>query len=143
MLEQYRISDFIEWSKAKKLKLNPDFQRGSVWSPPARVFLIDTILRGLPIPKIYLRTTTDIETMTSIRDVVDGQQRLRAILDFSEKSLINGNNSDHSVLVGIIPSNMIHSSIDVITFDSSVITFCNMMTQLGEQHSNVRLIPYL
>lgn len=84
MLEQYRISDFVEWNRAKKLKLNPDFQRGSVWSPPARVYLIDTILRGLPIPKIYLRTTTDIETMTSVRDVVDGQQRLRAILDFSD-----------------------------------------------------------
>ena len=75
--------------------------------------------------------------------ILKGYTKCKHILDFSEKSLINGNNSDHSVLVGIIPSNMIHSSIDVITFDSSVITFCNMMTQLGEQHSNVRLIPYL
>lgn len=67
----------------KKLRLNPDFQRGSVWVPAARVYLIDTILRGLPVPKIYLRTTIDTDTQASVRDVVDGQQRLKAILDFA------------------------------------------------------------
>ncbi len=84
MLEQYRIADFLEWYEEKKLKLNPDFQRGSVWTPPARNFLIDTILRDLPIPKIYLRTVVDIQTKTSIREVVDGQQRLRTIIDFAQ-----------------------------------------------------------
>ncbi|UWR17532.1 DUF262 domain-containing protein [Sulfitobacter pontiacus] len=83
MLEQYRIADFIEWNREKKLKLNPDFQRGSVWVPSAKVFLVDTILRGLPVPKIYLRTTIDTERQQSVREVVDGQQRLRAILDFA------------------------------------------------------------
>lgn len=83
MLEQFRISDFIEWHSEKKLLLNPDFQRGSVWVPAARVFLIDTILRGLPVPKIYLRTKIDVERQVSIREVVDGQQRLKAILDFA------------------------------------------------------------
>jgi len=83
MLEQYRISDFIEWHREKKLKLNPDFQRGSVWVPAARVYLIDTILRELPVPKIYLRTTIDTERQVSVREVVDGQQRLKAILDFA------------------------------------------------------------
>jgi hypothetical protein len=84
MLEQYRISDFVEWSRQKKLKLNPDFQRGSVWSPAARTFLIDTILRQLPIPKVYLRTKIDVATKKTVREVVDGQQRLRAILEFAE-----------------------------------------------------------
>lgn len=83
ILEQYRISDFLEWYRDKKLILNPDFQRGSVWTPAARSFLIDTILRQLPIPKIYLRTKVDVATQRSVREVVDGQQRLRAIIDFS------------------------------------------------------------
>ena len=30
ILEQYRISDFLEWQTEKRLELNPDFQRGSV-----------------------------------------------------------------------------------------------------------------
>lgn len=76
ILEQYRVSDFLDWNRQKKLILNPDFQRGSVWTPAARSYLIDTILRELPIPKIYLRTNLDISTKESIREVVDGQQRV-------------------------------------------------------------------
>ena len=84
ILEQYRVSDFLEWHQKKALTLNPDFQRGDVWSPAAKTFLIDTILRQLPIPKVYLRTRVDVVTKKSIREVVDGQQRLRAILSFAE-----------------------------------------------------------
>lgn len=87
MLEQFRISDFIEWHEAKTLKLNPDFQRGSVWSPAARILLIDTILRDLPVPKIFIRSKIDRESKRSIREVVDGQQRLRAIIDFANDKI--------------------------------------------------------
>ena len=83
ILEQYRIADFLDWEREKRLELNPDFQRGDVWSPAAKTFLIDTILRKLPIPKVYLRTRIDVLTQKSIREVVDGQQRLRAILTFA------------------------------------------------------------
>lgn len=84
ILEQYRISDFLDWNREKRLNLNPDFQRGSVWNPAARTFLIDTILRQLPIPKVYLRTIIDVRSKRSIREIVDGQQRIRAILDFAD-----------------------------------------------------------
>ena len=82
-LNQYPISDFIEWQKRKQLELNPAFQRRDVWTPAAKVYLIDTILRGFPIPKIYLRSKVDTKTQSGVREVVDGQQRLRAILDFA------------------------------------------------------------
>jgi len=88
LLEQYRISDFLDWHTQHRLELNPHFQRGSVWSPAARTFLIDTILRQLPIPKVYLRTKVDVATKQSIREVVDGQQRLRAILDFAQDRFV-------------------------------------------------------
>lgn len=84
LLEQYRIADFLEWHKEKRLVLNPDFQRGSVWTPAARSYLIDSILRKLPIPKVYLRTKIDVTTKNTVREVVDGQQRLRAILEFAD-----------------------------------------------------------
>ncbi len=87
ILEQYRIADFLEWYREEKLFLNPDFQRGSVWTPSARIYLIDTILREFPIPKIYIRTTVHIPTKKSIREVVDGQQRLRAIIDFADDKI--------------------------------------------------------
>jgi hypothetical protein len=82
VLEQYTISDFVTWDRQGTLVLNPTFQRRSVWSPAARSYLIDTVLRQMPIPKIYLRTLIDPRRQTAIREVVDGQQRMRAILDF-------------------------------------------------------------
>lgn len=85
--QTYTISDFIEWNRKGQLKLDPDFQRGSVWSTPAKVFLIDTILNDLPIPQVYFRTRVDAATQTTVREVVDGQQRLRAILEFASGKL--------------------------------------------------------
>src|SRR3546814_16922943 len=86
-LEQYRIADFLDWHKEKRLVLNPEFQRGSVWTAAAKTYLIDTILRQLPMPKVYLRTRVDLESKKSIREVVDGQQRLRAHIDVSDDTL--------------------------------------------------------
>jgi hypothetical protein len=83
VLEQYRISDILEWYEKKQLELNPDFQRGKVWTAPARTFFIDSVLRGLPIPKIFVRTRVDLTTKRSYREVVDGQQRLQSIMDFA------------------------------------------------------------
>lgn len=86
----YTIADFLKWHDDKELILNPNFQRGSVWSPQARSYLIDSILRGYPIPKLLLRTEVDRDTRRTKRDVVDGQQRLKTIIDFSEDRLILG-----------------------------------------------------
>ena len=85
--QTYTISDFIEWNSKKQLELSPDFQRGSVWTVSAKVYLIDTILNDLPIPQVIFRTKVDVETQTTVREVVDGQQRLRAILEFAAGKL--------------------------------------------------------
>ena len=68
------------------INLNPAWQRGLVWKPPRQVLLIDSILRRMDIPKIYLRTLPTDGTYT--HDAVDGQQRLRAISKFHSGQLI-------------------------------------------------------
>lgn len=78
----YSINDFREWDSRKELILSPKFQRREVWSDKAKSYLIDTIIRGLPIPKIYLRQFINSKLGGSVREVVDGQQRLRTILSF-------------------------------------------------------------
>ncbi|HWD88021.1 MAG TPA: DUF262 domain-containing protein [Mucilaginibacter sp.] len=78
----YSINDFLEWNEKKQLQLSPKFQRKAVWSDDAKSYLMDTIIRGKPIPKIFIRQTLNVENRQSVRDVVDGQQRLRAILSF-------------------------------------------------------------
>jgi hypothetical protein len=84
----YSINDFVEWDKQKQLELNPIFQRRPVWSDKAKSYLIDTILRGKPIPKIFIRQKINVSTKTSIREVVDGQQRLRSILSFIKDGFV-------------------------------------------------------
>src|SRR6266404_2192929 len=79
---KYGVRDFEEWHDKGDLVLAPKFQRRDVWNPKARSYLIDTILRGKPIPKIYMRQTIDTKTRRVIREVVDGQQRLRSVLEF-------------------------------------------------------------
>jgi len=79
---QYLINDFRAWHERRELILSPKFQRRKVWSKKAKSYLIDTILRGLPIPPVFIREKIDIDTSKTIREVIDGQQRLRTILDF-------------------------------------------------------------
>jgi hypothetical protein len=88
--QHYTIADFLKWNDDDELILNPKFQRGNVWPPPARSYLIDSLLRGYPIPKILLRTTVDRDSRRTIRDVVDGQQRLRTIIDFAGSKFVLG-----------------------------------------------------
>ena len=84
----YSINDFVEWDSARQLELNPRFQRRAVWTDKAKSSLMDTILHGKPIPKIFIRQKINVSTKTSIRDVVDGQQRLRTILSFIKDGFV-------------------------------------------------------
>lgn len=85
--DQYPVTDFLSWHRENRLVLNPDFQRRSVWNPDIRSYLINSILRGFPMPKIYLRTRVDIASQQTVREIIDGQQRIRAILDFASGTL--------------------------------------------------------
>lgn len=79
------ISDIRDWQKNERLELQPDFQRNFVWSKAAQIMLIDTILKNIPIPKIYIKSI--IKNGETYRVVVDGQQRLTAILKFVNNQL--------------------------------------------------------
>lgn len=62
------------------IDLQPDFQRGEVWSIPKQQKLVDSILREWHIPPIHLVEQVDSRKL----DVLDGQQRLVAIRNFVE-----------------------------------------------------------
>jgi hypothetical protein len=79
--------------KRRNLIQYPDFQREpNVWSPRKRQLLIDSMLIGLDIPKIYL-----FKSKTSDQyDCVDGQQRIESVFAFfdGDLTLPDGRNWD-------------------------------------------------
>lgn len=84
----YKVADFLSWQRQGTLNLRPPFQRGSVWNPKAKSFFIDSIVRGFPVPLIFLQDRTDPQTYEPQRLVVDGQQRLRTVLAYLDPSCL-------------------------------------------------------
>jgi len=76
------VREIQQMADRNELDLTPEFQRRDVWSDKARSFLIDTIIRGKPIPKIYVRSVDNPKTGKTRNEVVDGQQRLTTVLSF-------------------------------------------------------------
>jgi hypothetical protein len=95
----YKVSDFVSWQRAKSLVLSPSFQRRSVWPSAAKSFLVDTVARGLPMPIVFLREQTNLETLEPIREVVDGQQRLRTLLAYIEPESLKDFDPDRDSFV--------------------------------------------
>ncbi|RJQ50137.1 MAG: DUF262 domain-containing protein [Nitrospiraceae bacterium] len=60
----------------------PDWQREEVWDTSKKQRLIDSILRGWKLPKLYFVKNSDREY-----EVVDGQQRLQSIFEFCSNEL--------------------------------------------------------
>ncbi len=85
---RFRVADFLNWQREKSLELNPVFQRRPVWKPDAKSFFIDTVLRGLPSPIIYIRERIELDTQSSIREIVDGQQRLRTLFSYIDETVL-------------------------------------------------------
>jgi Protein of unknown function DUF262 len=87
----YSSLDFLEWREKNALELSPKFQRRGVWTRPARSYLIDTLIQQMLVPPIYLRERQSDDKKRIIREVVDGQQRISAVLDFLDgKFAISG-----------------------------------------------------
>ena len=80
--ESVIIQDLLNFYNDGSLDISPWYQRRSVWSNPQKSYLVNTIHENKPIPSIYIRHTIDIEKEKSIKQVVDGQQRIRTIIGY-------------------------------------------------------------
>lgn len=75
------LSWFRDRYRDETLVIGPRYQRKPVWTTRQKCYLVETILLGLPIPEIFIHQTTSAEGETTFA-IVDGQQRIRAVLQF-------------------------------------------------------------
>lgn len=85
LLNEISVSRFLRMKNV--VDLDPPYQReGDVWKPTARSVLIDSIINGLDVPKLYFEAATarrvGPDGLTYQYAVIDGKQRLGAILAF-------------------------------------------------------------
>ena len=91
----FTVADYCASIDRREIQVNRDYQRSDkVWPLPAQSFLIEIILLGYPIPKLSLHQVTDIRTRQSLKQIIDGQQRTRAIKNFFDNDLTISRTSD-------------------------------------------------
>lgn len=79
----WAIQDFASRAQVGRLELSPTYQRGDVWPNKDAQLLIESILRGIPLPSVIILKPRGGSTVPF--EVVDGKQRLTAILRFMGK----------------------------------------------------------
>jgi hypothetical protein len=74
------IQEAYSLYRGEKLIVNRNYQRKLVWGVNEKIHLIDSILRGFPIPLFLLAETIDGDF-----EIIDGMQRLDAIFGFIDR----------------------------------------------------------
>lgn len=74
------VLDLVAWNESGTLELSPKFQRRPVWKAASKSYFIDSLMRGFPVPPIHVRL--GMRNNAAYREIIDGQQRLRAVFDF-------------------------------------------------------------
>ncbi|KRC37588.1 hypothetical protein ASE15_05680 [Oerskovia sp. Root22] len=74
------IASFVGYASDDELNLSPSYQRADVWPTGDAQKLIESIVRGIPLPSVII-LERETENGTEY-EVVDGKQRLTSILRF-------------------------------------------------------------
>lgn len=80
------VNEVLDLREQQMLVVNPEYQRGVVWTLAQKKRLIDSVLRGYPIPLIYfhhIRQTAG-RLVSERFEVIDGQQRINALHEFHQ-----------------------------------------------------------
>ena len=89
---EYDLETLVKKLKKGIIKLDPEYQRKHRWLPETSSRLIESLILNIPVPIIYLSQDIDVDTDANEEDarysVIDGQQRLTAILLFFDNKLV-------------------------------------------------------
>jgi hypothetical protein len=76
----WHIHEFVQHAADGELDLSPSYQRADVWPTADAQLLIESVLRGIPLPSVIILERDDEDR--SIFEIVDGKQRLTSLLRF-------------------------------------------------------------
>jgi hypothetical protein len=71
--QTWPINEFSDRASRNRLNLSPSYQRGDVWPMSDAQMLIESILRGIPLPSVIILKPVASDAPY---EVVDGKQRL-------------------------------------------------------------------
>jgi uncharacterized protein with ParB-like and HNH nuclease domain len=77
---QMKLDQLIGYFNARKINLIPPFQRGHVWNVTARRRLLENMVRGRPIPAVFLYK--EAAGSQYEYNILDGKQRLESLILF-------------------------------------------------------------
>lgn len=82
----YTIERIVDCWKTRLFATNDEYQRGATWTLSQKQSRIDSVFRAYPIPAIFVHEIVSLgpDGQSIPRfDIVDGQQRIRALDDFT------------------------------------------------------------
>lgn len=86
--QTWSISEIYQKIKDKKLILDPDYQRRAIWGNDKKTAFIESLYMEIMIPPIYVVEIPGEDILEETKyEVVDGKQRLTAIMDFIKGGL--------------------------------------------------------
>ena len=80
--ESMVVQELISAHERDELDISPWYQRRAVWTTAQKAYLVNSIFAAMPVPTLYIRHTIDLERERTVKEVVDGQQRIRSILGY-------------------------------------------------------------
>ncbi|MES2445432.1 MAG: DUF262 domain-containing protein [Pseudomonadota bacterium] len=129
------VADYCAAMGRNEITVNRDYQRSDkVWPESAKSYLIESIILGYPIPKFYLHTVADPKNRTTIKEIVDGQQRSRAIQEFLKDGFALSNSLDTVELRGLKYSSLGDYQGNFLSYPLSIDQF------IGATSSEVRQV---
>ncbi len=96
-ISQHPTKTLIWWySRRSEIEFSPPYQRkGRLWSATDKAYLIDSVINGFDVPKLYLADfqygQSPLNETKKSYAIIDGKQRLEAIFDFFDNKItLNG-----------------------------------------------------
>ncbi len=129
---EYDLETLVKKIGKNLIKLDPDYQRRHRWTIVTSSRLIESLILNIPIPLIYLSQDVDVDEEVEEEgnrySVIDGQQRLTAIVEFlSNKFPLEGldtltelNNSFYKDLPPFLIRRLEERTVKCLRIDSTV-----------------------